>query len=357
MKLARRKPEAPQPPPEERPALPFAPWRVPPPGSLGDAWDAEIVLPQDPVEQPPPPPRRKKRDGRRRTPHDVLFREMAVRLHWGVAVAWVLVALGAFSTGAAYPLMPLFGLAAIFVAGFVVWRLREGEPTVVGRNHAFASGAAGLLLILLDAVHPKWKVYDAWFTTSLGGAGKAMTFEQKLAYADKFMPLMAKAALCGRQYIGPSVVGVGRDGANRDVKGESEYFRISTLARLDDRTFGGIGKDSLVYNAEHLPPDPFADDPRATFGVFVTEKYVLVYSAGPDGAWQINPREPVATDSADPRRDLADSLYDPVTGSVGPGDIVRVYPIDDEGFDFFCDEVRMQFEDRVWTGSRGEKEE
>lgn len=358
MKLGRRKSDMHEPPADERPPIPFAPWRVPPPGSMGDGWDAEIVLPPEPtgVDHAPAAPRREKRPARRRAPQDVVFREMVLRLHPGAVATWALVALGAFSTGSAYPLMPLFGLAAVVAGSVVAWRLREAEPDVVGHRLATSGAAAGLLLILLDAWHPRATVYDAWFVDRLGGANRAMTFEQKLAYADKFMPLVAKAALCGHQYLGPAIVGVGRDGVNADVRNGSEYFRISTLARLGDKTFGGIGKESVVYDADRVPPDPFADDPAATFGVYLTDKYILVYSAGPDGVWQINPREPVEKGSADPKRDLEDDLYDPVYGSLGSGDIVKVFPVDDVGFEFFCDDVRIQFEDEVWRGSRGEPE-
>lgn len=341
---------------EEAPPPAATPWRVPPMGSMGDAWDAEIVIHDAPALDPVVPPadavpaREHGRRRKRRSPDEVLFRELVVQLHPGAIVVWVFVALGILSTGPAYPLMPLFGLAAVLGGAVAIWRIRLAGPDATGARHAAAGAIAGLLLIGADVVRPGIEPYEAWFIRPLGGVGRAMTFEQKIAYADRATVLMAKAALCGRQYLGPAIVGVGRDGVNRGVAGDSEYFRISTLAFVGDRTFGGIGKDALVYNEERVPPDPFADDPRATFGVFATEKYVLVYSIGPDGLWQINPRAPVAPDSADPKAELEGKLYDPATGSLGLGDIVKVFAIDEEGFDYFCEEVRVQFEEEVWRG-------
>ncbi len=332
----RRLPETEDAPP---PPVAPSPWRVPPPGSMGDAWDALIVVPEPPVPEPPRTVRKRKQT-RRTRPDEVILREFRPMLHPLVAVVWVVVALGLFSTGSAYPLMPVWGLVAVFGGAAGAYLLRHADTAPAGRRHCVAASVAGLVLIVLDGLRPNVAPYNAWFVDAQGGPAAGLTFEDRIDYANAYMPLLAKAAMCGYFYLEDDIVAVGRDGINRDVRSGSQYFRVSTLAWFDGKT-----ADLLVYAPGNVPTDPFADDPTATFGVYLTEHYVLVYSIGPDGEWQINPRKPVERESRNPKLELKEHLYDAVHGTVGRGDILKVYPLEtEEGLSFFCDEVRQEFE-------------
>ncbi len=310
---------------------------------MGDAWDLLVTLPETPVPVQPRPVR-KRRKSRRSRPDEVILKEFHPTLHPVVIVIWVVIALGVFSTGPAYPLMPLWGLVAVFagVGGF--WFLRRADVAVTGQRHCLSGSIAGLLLILIDAFSPDAAPYNSWFVQSHGSTARALTFEEKMEYVEAYMPLMAKAAMCGHLHLQDEITAVGRDGMNREVRNGSSYFRISTLRRID-RESASITPDMLVYAPGNTPPDPFADDSRATFGVYVTEFFVLVYSIGPDGEWQINPRKPVDGNSRNPKGELRDHIYDRVQGTVGKGDILKVYRLEtEEGLSFFCDDVRQEFE-------------
>ncbi|MBI5155117.1 hypothetical protein HZA57_07765 [Candidatus Poribacteria bacterium] len=116
---------------------------------------------------------------------------------------------------------------------------------------------------------------------------------------------------------------MGNDSVDSIVNPHSGYFPISTLA-MPDSLAEGFEQDFIVYAPEDLPRDIFADDPRATFGVFFTKRHILIYSAGPDGVWQINPRLPVNKGSEDPMAELQPFALPPGAGQGGVGDIILI---------------------------------
>lgn len=307
------------------PPPPVVPWRVPPMGSLGDAWDAVVVLPEAPKAGAAAPTPRKKRY--RAGTMDVVFKDWAPSLHLAVIAAWVLLAMALLSTGPAYPLMPYLAMGGFLAAAVATFLLRTHHRENSGEKAAWVAIALSLVLLALDAAAPARGIWAAHFTRVPTRPMAPMTFEAGIDRTLADMELVGKIAQCADVILGRSVVAEGREGVNSRLGGDSSYFRISTLARYDPEALSPLEETYVFYTPQNLPKDPFADHPDAVYGVYMTHHSVIVTSAGPDGIWQINPRFPVDDDTIeDPWEVLRDYQYQAGSGPMGSGDLIVVLP-------------------------------
>ncbi|MBX3728247.1 MAG: hypothetical protein KF858_03605 [Candidatus Sumerlaeia bacterium] len=307
------------------PPPPVVPWRVPPMGSLGDAWDAVVVLPEAPKAGTAAPTPRKKRY--RPGTMDVVFKDWAPSLHLAVIVAWVLLALALLSTGPAYPMMPYFAMGGFLAAAVATFLLRTHHRENSGEKAAWVAIALSLVLLALDAAAPARGIWAAHFTRVPTRPMAPMTFEAGIDRTLADMELVGKIAQCADVILGRSVVAEGREGVNSRLGGDSSYFRISTMARYDPESISPIEESYVFYTPQNLPKDPFADHPDAVYGVYMTNHWIIVTSAGPDRTWQLNPRYPVEDEEIeDPWEVLKDFAYQPASGPTGNGDLIVVLP-------------------------------
>lgn len=333
---------------EELPPPPAViPWRVPPMGSLGDAWDKTVELPEFKPSPPPPKPKVRRRPGMT----EVVFVEYVPPLHWAVVGAWVFLALAAVSTGPAYGLMSLMGLGAVICGVTAGLLMRSIQRTYSGELLAWIAAGLGFGIILLDAWRPSAMAYETYFRKSARVPVTQLDYEARLEYAERAMALMARTAFCAYEAMGNEAIAVGRDSVNRDVTADPEYFGISTLAAVRRDDLEGLEAEYAYYRPGDLPRDPYARDPSATFGVYITPTHVIVFSMGPDGKWQINPRLPVDPFSADPAAKLAPVTFDRDRGPAGEGDLILVVPIAElEELTGLCEHMRGLYRKFVESG-------
>jgi len=323
-KLGRREPK-PQQATGAAPPPPVVPWRVPPTGSLGDAWDAVVALPEARPTSSPDAPIVNKRRRRRRHPGDVVFLDWQPPLHATVIVAWVLVGLSLASTGPLAGWMPLWAGAAILLGGTSLWILKTSSSDSAGTRPAALAIGVGVLLLAYDTAQPRISVAQAWFG-SHAAMGRVVILDTKgkMLLTEDLMPHVANAAWYLLSIRRGNTMAVGRDSLNAGLPGGSPHFPISSFARMDE------GADDFRADVadflELIPADPFARD-GGKFGLFITRHEILVYSIGPDGVWQINPRMPVDPDCPDAMKELGPMLYSPGGGPNAPGDLLTVLPL------------------------------
>ena len=312
------------------------PWRVPPMGSAGDAWDEIVVLPEeqmgrDAARQKELDLERSRRKPKRKRADEIIFLEHIPNLHKGVIASCVMVGLALASVGPIYPLMPFMALAG-FVAGICsVVLLKTIHTRATGMELGVASSVLALGLIITDGVAPRFESYRILTQSNLSAPNRGLGEEGKLERAAQDMKLFADALYCAHLLLGPDVVAVGRDSVNKRIDPESVSFRISTLALKPDREFTPLELESLYVWEANLPPDPFSDDSRATYGVAIIPGAILIYSPGPDGVWQINPRRPLERElNVSELEDyFAPFRYSPLTGA---GDLILIRPHEAGGF-------------------------
>lgn len=338
--------------PESAPPPGVIPWRVPPPGSLGDGWDALIRLPPDPREAAPPARRQRVRRHRRKNdPRDVVFRQWHAPIHGLVIAAWVVLALAAASTGPLYGAMGVLAGTAFLLSIGALWAVSASDGYTVGTKPATVALGLSILLIGLDLTRPRLSPYETYFLMATASPRATLSFEARLDRAEADMRLVAETAWCASEILTVETIALGNAGVNHRVDPRSPYFRTSTLALYpEERAATPISRRFLFYDPETLPVDPFADDFRATFGVYFTERHVLVYSVGPDGEWQINPRRPVEPDDPDPEATLSPHLWSAAAGRSGAGDIVLVVPTRELERDADCTRIRRAYERRALGG-------
>ncbi|MDK2972577.1 MAG: hypothetical protein PWP23_2332 [Candidatus Sumerlaeota bacterium] len=324
MALGKRK-AAHQPEAELAPPPPVIPWRVPPMGSLGDAWDEKIVLPEAP--KAPRPPERKRKRRYQPGSFDVQFVEWQPPLHAAVIAAWAFLAMALLTTGPAYPLMPYVALLGLLFAMLGAFLLRTTHRDCSGEKSAWAAIAVGIVLIGVDTTEPTFGLYESHFTQTMAVPVSAMTLDDRIEQAKADMDLMARVTQCAFAVLDRGVTAEGRDSVNGRLPGDSVSFRISSLRDYDIRSKSELEQEYLYYTRDNLPRDLFSDAPEATYGVFVTDEYIIVYSPGPDREWQINPLAPVTDYVSDPTTELAKYRYVEGTGPQGPGDLIHVRPL------------------------------
>ena len=316
--------------------VPVNPWRVPPSGSLGDAYDDVIQLDVGELAKATGERVRRHRPPKRQA-DEVLFLEWNPPLHWAVVLAWMFAAMAFFSTGPLYALMPIWAAMSALSAAAAVILLRTAHRQNTGEKLAIAAGCVALLLIGLDLWRPKDDFFQNYFIRTPRSANLEPA-ESGESTVDDDMRRMARIAGCAWLQLGDDATAVARYSVNSSVDPRSISFPISTLSRdIDMNPDASLGFSD--YIARDLPRDPFSDDPYATFGVFITDHHLLVYSPGPDGDWDMNPREPVLRDAADPAAELRPSLIDP-QDSYGDGDLVLILPLDSVEEWADCDALR-----------------
>ncbi len=332
---------------EELPPPPVVPWRVPPMGSMGDAWDDVVVLPVDLVIESEHPTKRVRVAKKRTRPDEILFLDRLPRIHWAAIIAWVFLAMAVLSTGPALPLMGLMTLVGLVMGAMAIFLIKTVHPDFVGVRIGWAAIGFAIVLLVFDSWRPNNPWFEAHFERSAASIHKAMSFDDKMILVERNMQLMAQAAHCTWELLGTEdSTELGRNSVNRTVYPKSVYFPISTLPAVENIEIDNqISADLLVYTATNLPKDPFADDSHATFGVFFTNKHIIVFSAGPDGVWQLNPRRPVEPDDPNPEAKLAPFRYNPLLGNDGEGDLILIAPLEQKDVYLFCDEIRQKLEE------------
>lgn len=317
---------------------------TPPPGSRGDLWDGQVWLPgqervaeesgipaelflEDEGELTEEERSRLRRQERRRKRQSVRFQEWAPKTHVLVIAAWVAGAMAALSTGPALVLLPfLAGLGILLSAGAATLLYTIHKDKASGHGQVWAAMALAVVLLAVDQQRPEGGLWRAMYIDS-AAEPRFYTADGRTEATEERMVLLSRIVACASHRLGPEkVLAVGRDGANFAVNPRSEYFAVSTIAKPDPNAVdAGLGFSD--YTQADLPLDPYADDPGATFGAYFTEKHLLIYSRGPDGDWDINPRRPVSEHSADPSADLAPFLAAGTPDTPGPeGDILMVFP-------------------------------
>lgn len=306
--------------------LPVKPWQVPPMGSLGDAWDQYIVIPEeqlqiDQARQNEYLKAKAKRKPKRRNAADVVFLDWVPDLHKGVIVAWVFIGLTLASVGALFPLMPFMAMIAFLVGGTSVFLLKTIHTKETGEGLGIAATITGLALIFISTFAPANKTFRQFTQSSLSAPATALSESDKISRAQEDMQLLADAVYCAYLIVGEDVAAVGRESVNGGIEPDSVSFRISTVAQKPNREFSPLELESLYVWDNKLPRDPFSDDSRATYGVSVVPGAIIVYSPGPDKTWQINPRRPVDREIDDYESFFAPNKYTALTGK---GDLILI---------------------------------
>ncbi|MGF1572651.1 MAG: hypothetical protein ACFCU1_06220 [Sumerlaeia bacterium] len=307
---------------------PVKPWRVPPMGSVGDAWDQYIVLPEeqlqaDQARQAEYLKQRAKRKPKRRNAADVVFLDWVPSLHLGVIIAWVFVGLTLASVGRLFPLMPFMAMLAFLTGGMAVFLLNTIHTKETGVGLGIAACSTGLVFILISGFGPANKTFRTFTQTTLAAPTTALSEYDKIQRAQEDMKTLADAVYCAYLLLGEDVAAIGRESVNGSIDPESLSFRISTVALMPNKEFSALELESLYVWNGRMPPDPFADDSRATYGLAVLPGAIIVYSPGPDGVWDINPRRPLDQETTDYEAFFEANTYTPLTGK---GDLILIRP-------------------------------
>lgn len=138
------------------------------------------------------------------------------------------------------------------------------------------------------------------------------------------MLLVARAARLGHAAFGPRLLTTGSGSINRTTSPLSEY-RLALTFSADLAPVDDFERDRIFFTPRRKLRDPFADDRNATYGVAVLDRYIVVFSMGPDGRWSIDPTWPAPRDLEDPDEHFAPHRFDPATGR---GDIIAVFALD-----------------------------
>jgi hypothetical protein len=244
----------------------------------------------------------------------------------------VFLALALFSTGPVERLMPIFAATALVLALIALWFQFFGRVPNKFRVSNIVLCALALGLVLIDAAEPRgFEPYAMHFRGGAQSGASLGTPQSRFDAALDRMALTGQVAALGYIAAGPGIVAVGTQSVNRDVNPENPSFPISSLAHPDRLTEIKAAGTFIAYDHANYPRDPYARDIDACFGVYVTRRHLLVYSPGPDGVWQINPRIPVDPDTVDPLSTLGANIYpEELEGALAPGDIVRVLPLEDQ---------------------------
>lgn len=116
-------------------------------------------------------------------------------------------------------------------------------------------------------------------------------------------------------------------GANAEVNPQSPSHRISTF-RIHSRAYDTFyGLTTPVAYLSHYPEDPYAPGYRATYGYYPSPdgRFVLLFSPGPDGVYDVNPETDFRPGNVESRDTLLLHRFDPTNGASSKGDIWFVY--------------------------------
>jgi hypothetical protein len=116
-------------------------------------------------------------------------------------------------------------------------------------------------------------------------------------------------------------------GANAEVDPQSPSHRISTF-RIHSRAYDTFhGLTTPVAYLSHYPEDPYAPGYRATYGYYPSPdgRFVLLFSPGPDGVYDVNPETDFRPGNVESRDTLLLRRFDPTNGASSKGDIWFVY--------------------------------
>lgn len=303
-------------------------------GSVGDAWDQYIVIPEEQLQaeqqrQNEVLRQKANRKPKRRNAQDVVFLEWMPELHNGVVVSWVFVGLALASVGPLNPIMPFMAMIAFLAGVTTLFLLKTVHTKENGFELGLAATITGFVLIFVSSLAPMNKSYRTFAQTTLSAQAQTLTQDQKIQRAQADMQLLADAAHCAYLLLGDEITGVGRESVNGVVEPDSISFRISSIATKPEREFRPLELENVYIWNKRFPKDPFSDDSRATFGVAIVSGAILVYSPGPDGKWQINPRRPVDRTVDDYTAFFAPQTYTPLTGE---GDLILIRPLTQGGF-------------------------
>ncbi|MCB2154067.1 hypothetical protein KQI84_04225 [bacterium] len=317
--------------------IPVNPWRVPPSGSLGDDYDAAIQLDVGEQAKASGERSRRRRTPKRR-PDEIVFLQWTPPLHWAVVLAWIFAAMSLLSTGPLYALMSIWASFSILSAAGAVILLRTVHRQNTGEKLAIGAGCVALVLVGLDLWRPDSDAFENYFIRAPRAGALPDAIDPRDQINER-MQLMARIAGCAWLKLGDEAIEVGSYSVNSGVDPRSVSFAISTLSS------GVIVDPSFIptfpgERRKFLPRDPYSDDSYATFGVYVTNTHLLVYSPGPDGDWDINPRAPLPPEIADPVIDLKPLIYDEMSGD---GDIILIMPLESVEEWAECDTLVEQF--------------
>jgi len=301
-------------------------------GSLGDAWDNYISLPEEKFQEEQKhheeiqEKRRKKNAGKRRKHNEVIFKDLVAKLHPAFIIGAIFTGLAVASVGPVYPLMPFMALIGLLatVAGLTLVQTIQKDKE--GQKLGAGIAAICIFLIALSEMEITSAKYITFTQQDLSVPVTTLTEEEKFSRANQDMALMADAVSCALLVLpDDEIIGIGRETVNYRVNNDSVSFKIASILNKDEikKEFTPVEEEFVfVLTSEKYPLDPFSDDPRATYGVYVSNGYILVYSPGPDGGWDLPPRRPLIGHEDNPVEHLDQFQWDGING-----DLIYTLPV------------------------------